>query len=98
LASPEGLRLVVEDLGLLNCSFEGLNELCCGNDRGFIALVPPSIELPKIDDGGGPAGVYDPAEDGGGPAGVVEGFVAPNENGLPEFLSGVDGGLDEKGG
>jgi hypothetical protein len=49
-----------------------------------------------MDEGGGPAGVYEPAEDGGGPAGVVEGFVAPNENALPDFLSGVAGGLEEK--
>ena len=36
----------------------------------------PSCELPKIDDGGGSAGVKDPTEEGGGPAGVVEGFGA----------------------
>lgn len=62
-----------------------------------MAFVPPSVELPKMDEGGGPAGVYEPAEDGGGPAGVVEGFVAPNEKGLLDFLSGVAGGLEEKG-
>jgi hypothetical protein len=63
-----------------------------------MAFVPPSMELPKTEDGGGPAGVYEPAEDGGGPAGVVEGFAAPKRNALPEFFSGVDGGgLDEKG-
>lgn len=71
--------------------------LCCENDKGFIAFVPPSMELPKTDEGGGPAGVYEPAEDGGGPAGVVEGFVVPKENALTGFLSGVDGRLEEKG-
>jgi hypothetical protein len=34
----------------------------------------PSWELPKIEEGGGSAGVKDPTEDGGGPAGVVEGL------------------------
>jgi len=53
------------------------------------------MELPKTDDGGGPAGVKEPAEEGGGPAGVVEGFVAPEKNGLLDFLSGVVGGLEE---
>jgi hypothetical protein len=59
------------------------------------------MELPRNDDGGGPAGVNDPDDDGGGgPAGVVEGFEAPNENRLLplfDFLSGVNGGLEEKG-
>jgi hypothetical protein len=56
------------------------------------------LELPRKDEGGGPAGVNDPAEDGGGgPAGVVEGFESPKENCLPSFRSGVDGGLDEVG-
>ena len=72
--------------------------LCFENDRGFMAFVPPSMELPKTEEGGGPAGVYEPAEDGGGPAGVVEGFVAPKEKALVDFLSGVDGGLEEKAG
>jgi len=57
-----------------------------------------NIELPKIDEGGGPAGVKEPADEGGGPAGVVEGFEPPNEKPLlpllPLFdlLSGVEGG------
>ena len=88
----------MEDFGLSNWSFEGSNVLRCENDKGFIAFVPPSMELPKTDEGGGPAGVYEPAEDGGGPAGVVEGFVAPKEKALLDFFSGVEGGgLEEKG-
>lgn len=68
---------------------------CCENDRGFKG--ESIIELPKADDGGGPAGVNDPVDDGGGPAGVVEGF-APNEKALVDFLSGVEGaGLEEYG-
>lgn len=54
------------------------------------------MELPNADGGGGPAGVKDPAEEGGGPAGVVEGF-APYEKMLLDLLSGVEGGLEEKG-
>jgi hypothetical protein len=54
-----------------------------------------------MDEGGGPAGVNDPADEGGGPAGVVEGLEAPKENWFAPFLfllSGVDGGgLDENG-
>lgn len=63
-----------------------------------------------MDEGGGSAGVKEPADDGGGPAGVVDGFVAkvflanPFEgfaNTLvdPRPDSGVDGacGLDESG-
>lgn len=54
-----------------------------------------------MDEGGGPAGVNDPADEGGGPAGVVEGLEAPKENCFAPFLfllSGVDGGgLDENG-
>ena len=75
---------------------DGLNVLCCENERGFKGLLAPSIELPRIEDGGGPAGVKDPAEEGGGPAGVVEGFDKPNIF-LPllDLLSGVDGGLEE---
>lgn len=61
----------------------------------------PIMELPRKDEGGGPAGVNDPDEEGGGgPAGVVEGFEAPKEKGLLpffDFLSGVAGGLDENG-
>lgn len=71
--------------------------LCCENDKGFIAFVPPNMKLPKTDEGGGSAGVYEPAEDGGGPAGVVEGFVAPKEIALTDFFSGVVGGLEERG-
>jgi hypothetical protein len=67
----------------------------------LIGFVLPSIELPKKDEGGGPAGVKDPDDEGGGgPAGVVEGFEAPKENGLLpffEFFSGVAGGLEENG-
>lgn len=62
---------------------------------------PPKMELPRTDEGGGPAGVYDPDDEGGGPAGVVDGFEAAEENKLLplfDFLSGVDGcGLEEKG-
>ena len=54
-----------------------------------------------MDEGGGPAGVNEPADEGGGPAGVVERFEAPNENCLAPslfLLSGVaGGGLDENG-
>lgn len=42
----------------------------------------------------------EPAEEGGGPAGVVDGLEAPKEYCFePSFdrLSGVDGGLEEKG-
>lgn len=68
---------------------------------------PRGCELPKSDDGGGPAGVKERADEGGGPAGVVEGFGA---NALlklkPSFPplfepcrppGGVDGGLEENG-
>ena len=58
------------------------------------------MELPSIDEGGGPAGVNEPADEGGGPAGVVEGLEAPKENCLAPswlLLSGVDGGLEENG-
>jgi hypothetical protein len=79
----------------LNWSSEDSKALCCEKERGFIAFVSPNMELPKTDEGGGPAGVYEPAEDGGGPAGVVEGLVAPKANALLDFLSGVDGGLEE---
>jgi hypothetical protein len=59
-----------------------------------------SLELSKTDEGGGPAGVNEPADDGGGPAGVVEGFEVPKENSLEpslDLLSGVDGGLEDDG-
>lgn len=67
-------------------------------DSGFTEGVASSIELPKKDDGGGPAGVKEPADEGGGPAGVVDGFEAAKEKPLLPLLdrlSGVDGGLDE---
>lgn len=57
------------------------------------------VELPRNDDGGGPAGVKEPAEEGGGgPAGVVEPLESP-KNCLEPFcdLFGVDGELDEYG-
>jgi hypothetical protein len=60
----------------------------------------PIIELPRKDDGGGPAGVNEPVDEGGGPAGVVDGFEAPNGKLLLlllDLLSGVDGGLEEYG-
>lgn len=48
---------------------------------GWLLYAPSNLELPKTDDGGGPAGVKDPADEGGGgPAGVVEGSKALNEN------------------
>jgi hypothetical protein len=68
------------------------------NESGFIGLPVPIIELPRKNEGGGPAGVNDPVEEGGGPAGVVEGFDAPNEKlllPLFDLLSGVAGGLEE---
>lgn len=68
--------------------------------NGLSSNFGGKIELLKADEGGGPAGVKDPAEDGGGPAGVVEGFEAPNEYCLaPSFvlLSGVEGGLEDNG-
>lgn len=52
---------------------EGSKALCAENESGFIEFVVPSAELPKRDEGGGPAGVNERPEDGGGPAGVVEG-------------------------
>jgi len=70
----------------------------------------PSCELPKIDEGGGSAGVKEPTDDGGGPAGVVDGFGAkvffakPFEGFAKTLVSlppdsGVEGacGLDERG-
>lgn len=49
----------------------------------------PSWELPKIEEGGGPAGVKDLCVncDGGGPAGVVDGWFS-----LGRCEPGVDGG------
>ena len=57
------------------------------------------------EDRGGPAGVNDGAEEGGGPAGVVERLklkavavvLVANPLGVCIRLSGVDGGLEEKG-
>jgi hypothetical protein len=50
-----------------------------------------------MDEGGGPAGVKDPADEGGGPAGVVEGSKALEYfEPLLVLLSGVDGGLEEE--
>ena len=61
--------------------------------RGFEAVVPRPIELPRYEAEGAPAGVKLPAEDGGGPAGVVEGSLPRNGFDRPrEFLSGVEGG------
>jgi hypothetical protein len=75
--------------------------LRCEKDNGFIGFALLKVELPRKDEGGGPAGVNDFAEDGGGPAGVVEGFEAAKEKMLlpwPDRLSGVDGaGLEEIG-
>jgi hypothetical protein len=57
------------------------------------------MELLMMEDGGRPAGVNEPPDEGGGPAGVVEGFDAPKEKALYEFLFGVDGGgLEEYSG
>lgn len=60
----------------------------------------PIIELPRNEEGGGPAGVKVPADDGGRPAGVFEG-LAPKLNVLSapflDRLSGVEGGLEENG-
>ena len=70
------------------------------NDNDFTGFVAFNTELPRYDDGGGPAGVKDADEEGGGPAGVVEGFEAANVkilSPLPDRLSGVDGGLEERG-
>jgi hypothetical protein len=76
--------------------------LCWENEIGFTGFAVPKIELPKTDDGGGPAGVNDLDEEGGGPAGVVEGFEFAKENillPLFDFFSGVEGpnGLEENG-
>ncbi len=63
----------------------------------------PNCELPKMVDGGGPAGVNDAPDWGGGPAGVVEGLSAMSENvDLPRETCDLDsgvagGGLEEKG-
>lgn len=61
----------------------------------------PNCELPKMVEGGGPAGVKD-APVGGGPAGVVDGFSAISLKTNPSLdrfgrESGVVGGLDENG-
>ena len=57
------------------------------------------VELPRKEEGGGPAGVKEPADDGGGgPAGVVEPCESPKrflESCCDRF--GVDGGLEEYG-
>jgi len=55
------------------------------------------MELPRYDDGGGPAGVEDSADDeGGGPAGVVEEVSSKLYDLALRGLSGVEGcGLDE---
>jgi len=71
---------------------------CLEKDNGLPCPVAPKTELPKIEDGGGPAGVKDAVEEGGGPAGVVDGLEAPKANPLLPFCgvrSGVEGGLDE---
>lgn len=57
-------------------------------------FVWAKVELPKTDEGGGPAGVNDSAvlsRFGGGPAGVVEGCSSL----LSRLESGVDGGSEE---
>jgi hypothetical protein len=65
-----------DDCRLLNLDNEGSKALRWEKDNGFIGFAVLKVELPRYDDGGGPAGVKDPADDGGGPAGVVEGFEA----------------------
>lgn len=68
--------------------------------KGWSFCCEPNRELPKTDEGGGPAGVNEPADDGGGPAGVVEGLDAPKGNCVTlslELLLGVDGGLEDNG-
>jgi hypothetical protein len=66
---------------------------------GFVekGLFPEwSWELPNIEEGGGPAGVKDAADEGGGPAGVVVGLVAKDSLlFVPNFVPGVEGGLEE---
>jgi hypothetical protein len=90
-----------DDCEILNMDSEGSKELRLEKDNGFTGFAALKAELPRYDDGGGPAGVKDRVDDGGGPAGVVEGFEAPKEKMLlpwPDRLSGVDGaGLEEKG-
>lgn len=56
-------------------------ELCLEKDSGLSGELSIK-ELPKIEEGGGPAGVKEPVDEGGGPAGVVEGIDAPNEKPL----------------
>lgn len=70
--------------------------LCFEKLKG--ALFEVKRELPSTEDGGGPAGVNEPAEEGGGgPAGVVDGSVPPKKLLVPPpgRLSGVEGGLEE---
>jgi hypothetical protein len=72
----------------------------CKGGKGWSLCCEPNRELPNTDEGGGPAGVKEPADDGGGPAGVVEGLDTPKGNCLApslELLSGVDGGLEDSG-
>lgn len=65
-------------------------------------LADGSCELPNTDEGGGPAGVNEPADEGGGPAGVVVGLVARFMNEFPKLplrvrRSGVEGVLEDNG-
>jgi hypothetical protein len=75
--------------------FEKLRE-----GKGWLPYCGSSLELPRAEDGGRPAGVKEPADEGGGgPAGVVEGLLSPKYCLAPllDLRSGVEGGLDEKG-
>lgn len=84
--------------GLLkfNCEVSKVPRSEKENGRGFAVLI---TELPRYEDGGGPAGVKDADDEGGGPAGVVEACAAKEKtlSPWPDRLSGVDGGLEEKG-
>lgn len=68
-------------------------------NRSLLTPVP-NCELPKIVDGGGPAGVKECVDDGGGPAGVVEACPSRVEKSGLFWKSGVcppgvDGGLED---
>jgi hypothetical protein len=86
-----------DDIGPWKWGFGGFRIVSFENFSGCKGW-PPSREsqlvFPRIDEGGGPAGVKEPADEGGGPAGVVEGSKAPE---FFEPLLGVDGGLEEYG-
>lgn len=79
------LGCIVLNEGLLGLRFEPMFKPKLGLAENSL-LLDASCELPNIDEGGGPAGVKEPAEEGGGPAGVVVGLEAMFSKGLPWLL------------